>query len=73
MVESLKKLKIDYKMQQATKQAAFNSNKAETLTEAVKTKGSNTGAAIDNGASIVKELQMQIKENRSLKESLQTT
>ena len=72
MVESLKKLKIDYKMQQVTKQAALT-NKAETLTEAVKTKSSNTGAAIDNGASIVKELQMQIKENRSLKESLQTT
>ncbi len=64
MVESLRKLKIDYKLETVN-------NKKSVVNESVKSPAT-ADAAIDNGAEIVKELQNQIKENKSLKESLQT-
>ena len=64
MVESLRRLKIDYKLE------TVNNNKK--IEESVKS-SATSGAAIDDGAEIVKELQKQIKENKSLRESLKTT
>ena len=63
MVESLRKLKIDYKLETV--------NNKKQVNESVKS-SNTTDAAIDNGVQIVKELQNQIKENKSLKESLET-
>lgn len=66
MLESLQALKIDYKMQ-AAKQAV-SSNK---INESVAPKTQVTSAE-DNGESLVKELQRQIRVNKELTESLAT-
>lgn len=64
MVESLRRLKIDYKLETI--------NNSKKINESVKSSTNNkTSAAIDNGAEIVKELQNQIKENKTLRESLE--
>ena len=60
MVESLKRLKIDYKLEKV-------SNKNNLIESKEVSEKQHT--AEDNGAVLVKELQNQIKENRELKES----
>ena len=63
MVESLRKLKIDYKLETVSNKKQINES----------VKSSNIINAADNsGVEIVKELQNQVKENKSLKESLET-
>lgn len=63
MVESLRNLKIDYKLETV--------NNRKQVNESVKSSVTNI-AAIDNGAQVVKELQKQIKENKLLRESFET-
>ena len=58
MVESLRKLKIDYKI-----------NEAKKLTESKVCQSEKE--AVDTGAQLVDELQNQIKENKKLQESYQ--
>ena len=60
MVESLRRLKIDYKLEKAN-------NKTNLIESKEVAKKDIT--AEDNGAYLVKELQNQIKENKELKES----
>ena len=62
MVESLKKLKIDYKLERATNNKKLTESKVQT-TET---------AAEDNGAYLVQELQSQIKKGKELTEALQS-
>lgn len=63
MVESLRKLKIDYKLETV--------NNKKQINESVKS-SSIVNTADNSGVEIVKELQNQVKENKSLKESLET-
>ena len=65
MLESLERLKIDYKIKQAVKPVETNNK----LTEAVAPQTVVT--ADDTGVELVKELQSQIKRNKELTESLQ--
>ena len=58
MVESLRKLKIDYKINESKKLTESKSSDIKETTE-------------DNGVNLVDELQNQIKENKKLKESYQ--
>ena len=68
MVESLRKLKIDYKIEQAKTQSKNKEN--INLIES-KEASEVKSTAEDTGAYLVKELQNQIKENKELKESYQ--
>lgn len=69
MVESLRSLKIDYKIEQAKNQSKIN----EKTTNLIESKEASQvkSAAEDTGVYLVKELQNQIKENKELKESYQ--
>ena len=67
IIESLNNLKIDYKMRRI--KSGSLDNKSVTESEVATNTGS---AANDNGAYLVEELQRQIKENKVLKEQLQT-
>ena len=64
MVESLRKLKIDYKLEKVNNN--INSSNVESkgpITESV---------AVDNGTQYVAELQRQLKANKELTEALQS-
>lgn len=61
MVESLKKLKIDYKLEKVNNKKLTESKVQDTEL-----------AAEDNGVYLVQELQRQIKKNKELTEALQT-
>lgn len=60
MVESLRRLKIDYKLEKVNNKTNLIESKEESKKDIT---------AEDNGAYLVKELQNQIKENKELKES----
>lgn len=65
MVESLRKLKIDYKLEKADNKTV--------MTESKKVQSNSELAAEDTGAVMVKELQKFIKENKALRESLESS
>lgn len=65
MVESLRKLKIDYKLEKADNKTV--------MTESKKVQSNSELAAEDTGAVMVKELQKFIKENKALRESLKSS
>ena len=60
MVESLRRLKIDYKLEKVNNKTNLIESKEESKKDIT---------AEDNGVYLVKELQNQIKENKELKES----